>query len=85
MYLLLRLVLACSLTMQLEQLPCPGNPIGYKNTGYPPQRRSGSSIVVSDTYVYIYGGFPLRFSDIWIYDRGSNIWRNQDTTFSKFK
>ena len=71
--------------MQIEELPSPGNPIGYTNTGYPPQRRSDSSLVVSSTFVYIYGGFPLKFSDVWVYNEGLSLWRTRDTSFSKCK
>lgn len=71
--------------MEIQQLPYPGNPEGYTNTGYPPQRRSNGNMVVSNTSVYIYGGDPLEYSEVWIYNIVRSLWTSFDTTISKYK
>lgn len=74
-----------SASMEIKQLPYPGNPEGYTNTGYPPQGRSDASLIASSTSIYIFGGYPLQYSEVWIYDMSKSLWSSFDTTISKYK
>ena len=58
----------------ITQVPNIDYPLGYQSIGLPPQQRSKASLINADFALYLYGGSPLKYSEIWEYNLTNSEW-----------
>jgi hypothetical protein len=72
--------------VSIKQVPRMGYPEGYLSKGYPPERRSHSAFVSTDSMLYLHGGYPLDHQELWSYNVTTRHWTSFDSSFfSNFK
>ena len=72
--------IACqAVKVDIKEVPRSGNPSGYLSEGYPPRRRSKAQIVAYGEELYIQGGLPLDYRELWMFNITSKLWTMIDS------
>lgn len=72
-------IVSRAVTVNIKQVPRSGNPSGYLSKGYPPSRRSKAGMTSFGEEVYIQGGFPLDYRELWMFNITSKLWTMIDS------
>ena len=75
------LVVAAASAIVITQVPNLNYPASHQSIGLPPQKRYKSSMATSSDCLYIFGGFPLQFSELWAYNLLNNTWSSLPSHF----